>query len=431
MGALIPAEHLADTAAELVRRDDLLAALEVLSAAPVDRGAERGCAEALAAWSRQRWPQLGFTVQDTGAGGANLAASTGSDRGGVLLCSHLDTSTSGEGTVHREVTGSTTPYQPGVCLDGDAVSGFGLGVARAPAAAVLVGYAAAATALAEAGVAGTVQLLLASGGTHRNTALAEPPQPACSGVRHYLDHGGAPDAVIVGKSGPPGVLHEEPGAAFLRIRVSAPGPGVVLFRDQAQPVGGLPQHVGLVCAAFEAWRGQWRALPTTGQTGREAGIGAIRTGAVAKPDLLPAHLDLFVYLVSAPGDELGAHLDRLHNTLVGHLRGSPLAGCTVEVTVGDAEPGGATPASAPIVELVRAARARHLQRGGEPDITGWTGSTDGVLFRARGIDTVRAGPQVRADPDRPGRDVCSAEELVRYAQVYAAAAVRFAVNRGE
>ncbi|MGW6458057.1 hypothetical protein ACWF94_19450, partial [Streptomyces sp. NPDC055078] len=51
-------------------------------------------------------------------------------------------------------------------------------------------------------------------------------------------------------------------------------------------------------------------------------------------------------------------------------------------------------------------------------VTGWTGSTDGVVLRARGVETVRLGPQTKPAADDPRRDELSLAQLAAYARVY-------------
>jgi acetylornithine deacetylase/succinyl-diaminopimelate desuccinylase-like protein len=70
---------------------------------------------------------------------------------------------------------------------------------------------------------------------------------------------------------------------------------------------------------------------------------------------------------------------------------------------------------------VGGARAAWADEFGEPPpaITGWTGSTDGVVFRAHGIDAVRLGPQSTRSADDPRRDVVQLADLDAFTRVYA------------
>jgi acetylornithine deacetylase/succinyl-diaminopimelate desuccinylase-like protein len=380
--------------------------LRVLDATPAPRGHEHAAATALRDWCAGRWPELGWTLQPYGDGGANLVASCGA---GPVLYSHLDTSLDGVGldgvgldgaAPDVAVTGRADAAGP-LVVDGDRVEGFGLGVARAPAAAALAAFLAARR--------GT--LLLAGSGTHRRGGRAD-------GVLAYLQSSPAPPSAIVAKCGPPTVLFEEPGAAYLRVRVSGRY-GAALAPESAVPAGGVAVHAGVVLDALAAWREDYlRARPPVGQVGPQAGVGAVRSGWAAKPDLLPAELLVDLYVVTVPGEDLAVLRGQLDGRLRAALAGSALSGCALDVSV---EPIHAAAATAPGAPIVRAARAAWADEFGEPPpaITGWTGSTDGVVFRAHGIDAVRLGPQSARSPADPRRDVVQLADLDAFTRVYA------------
>lgn len=401
-----------------VSADDVLDAVRELASVPSPRGAERDLAVRLAEWAGRRWPDLGWACDQVGTAGANLVAS--SSRGGspeLLLYSHLDTSLSGDPARDWPVTGLARPIAP-VAVSGGAVGGFGLGVAKAAAGAAIIGYAAAATALRAAGRAHRLTLLLASAGTHRSPF--DGPEHA-SGVDHHLRARSRPAAAVVAKSGPAGILLAEPGAMFVRVRVTSTY-HPVLARESATPEGGLIAHLGIVIRVLEEWRHAHLAARAGAdqRIAAEVGIGAVRGGLSGKPDLLPGLVELHLYLVTVPGDsadEIAADVrDRLAGTL---------AGCPVAVDAHLVHPAGATPPDAPIA---RHAAAAWLARHGTPapPVTGWRGSTDGAALRAHGIPTVRLGPPVGRDPADPRRDIVAVADLVRFAQMYADIALRHA-----
>ncbi len=412
--------------AAAVHETDLLDALTALCAQPSPHGREGAAARALADWAIARHPHLRWRVEPlhrtpAAPDSANLlATSVLGDAPELLVYSHLDTSLTGEDDFDAPITGSTGP-PPALRLPTAAepvVSGFGLGVARAAAAAALVGIAATARVCRSAGRPHRLTLLLAAAGTHRH-------EPAGSGVVHHLDHHPAPDAAIVAKSGPPTVLVAEPGAMFLRIRLTSRF-HPVLSRRSAVPPGGLIAHAGVVIDALETFRRAHLAsrADRTDQVGAELGIGAVRAGHPDKPDLLPGVLEFDGYLVTVPGDDPALITETLRATLTDALRHTPLRDCGLTVTGRAVHPAAATPVDAPICRHAHAAwQATHGQP--PPQVRGWTGSTDGVVLRGRGVPTVRLGPPPLApDPTDPRRDSYAVADLLRFARLYADIALR-------
>jgi len=372
--------------------------LEVLDQTPAPRGAERGSARALADWCAERWPDLDWRVQPYGADGANLVVEAGP---GPVLYSHLDTSLNGidcDGMISGRLD------DPGpLRIDGDLAEGFGLGVARAPAAAALAAFVNVRR--------GT--LLLAGSGTHRRGGRAE-------GVEAFLDSLDAlPTRAIVAKGGPATVLHEEPGAAYARITLRGVH-GAGMMPGSASPAGGVIAHAGVLLEAVAAWRERYRASRSViGQVGPEVSIGGIRAGHPDKADLLPATLVLDLYVVTVPGESAARLATVLRTALLAGLSGTPLAECALGVDVDWAHDAAATPVDDPFVEAAHHAWEEVFGSAPEP-ITGWTGSTDGVVFRERGMATVRVGPQSVRSVSDARRDVVDLAELARYQRLYEA-----------
>lgn len=371
---------------------ELLDVLQVLDATPAPRGHERLAAETLRTFAVSRWPETRWTVQPYGADGANLVASHGP---GPLLYSHLDTSLDG-GPADEAVTGRFEPVGALSVSDGT-VSGFGLGVARAPAAAALVGFVGAS--------AGT--LLLAGSGTHRRGSGA-------TGLDAYLATNPLPPSAIVAKSGPPGVLWAEPGALYATVVVRGRG-GVAMAPDSAQPPGGVAAQAGAVLAAVDGWRRSYLAAhPAGDEIAPAVGIGSVRAGRPDKPDLLPAVVEIGLYVVTVDGVDPSALRDELA-ARVGAL--PALSGARVSVEVDVVAAPARTAPDAPIVRAARAVWAAEI--GAEPvPVTGWTGCTDGVVLRGRGVDTVRLGPTVTRSAADPRRDEVDLAVLDSFARSY-------------
>ncbi|MFB4320001.1 hypothetical protein [Actinomadura sp. 21ATH] len=382
----------------------IVEALRVLDGVPAPYGRESAAAAHLASWCAARWPSIEWTVQPYGDGGANLYAG---DPSGVLLYSHLDTSLSGDPHEDGPITARADAPAP-LKVTPAHVEGFGLGVARAPAAAALAAF----TTATARGI--PVRLLLAGSGTHRAVS------PRTTGLDRYLATAPRPPAAVVAKCGPPTLLWEEPGALYLRVRVQGRH-GAVLARESADPPGGVIAHAGSVIEAVERWRTAYlRAHTAPGtQVGPAAGIGSLTSGRPDKPDLFPALLEAGIYAVTVPGADPHEIAASLRSAIESACANGPLSTCTVTVDVDEVHPAAATPAGAPVVRAARAAWESEFGTA-PPPIQNWTGSTDGVVLRAHGIDTVRLGPSARPSPADPRRDVLDLPALAAYARVYAA-----------
>lgn len=416
------AETWEDSAAALVRADDIRSALEVLTAFPSPRGGEHSLAMGLAEWARVRWPELDWQVENVGSYGASLVSRASRDaEDATLIYSHLDTSLTGDVEWDQALTGRVD-HPVGLEWDepGDMARGFGLGVAKGPAAAALVGYAAAAVRDAGRSRASGLTLLLAGSGTHRSPFEDSPTglQLYLTGVQRYLGAGHRPRNVVVAKCGPPGLLHHEPGALFVRITIRAdmlPAMGA----STAVPVGGLPLNLGPLLAGLGAWRdAHLSSRRPHGQIAPEVGVGSIVAGRPGKPDLLPAAVEVHAYVVMIDGDvpeRIGADL---REQLTASLTGTNLEDCPLEVAVVQEHPAAATPESAPIVQ--RARTAWLTERGAAPmPISGWKGSTDGVIFRSAGCSTVRLGPSPTSAVEDRRLDQIPISDLVDFARIYA------------
>lgn len=337
-------------------------------------------------------------MQPVGADGANLVAS---HCAGPLLYSHLDTSLDG-GDGDELITGRPGPVGP-LRFGAGTVDGFGLAVARGPAAVALAAFAGARSG----------SLLLAGSGTHRRGG--EP-----TGVQVYLDAFGAPSAAVAAKCGPPSPLWEEPGAAYVTLRVTG-RPGVALAPATADPAGGVVQHAGAVLDAVAGWRAAHlaghAAQGQMGQIGAACGIGSVSAGWPDKPDLLPAYLEVVVYLVTVLDEDALALGQSLEAQVRSVCAAGELAGCGVEVRTEVVHAAAGTPVDAPIVVAARAAWAREL---GEPVPLTWAGSTDAVVLRGAGVDTVRLGPSSHPDDDDPRRDVLQLADLAAFGRIYRA-----------
>lgn len=333
-------------------------------------------------------------MQEYGADGANLIASHGP---GPLLYSHLDTSLDG-GPVDVLITGRDDPVG-GLAVSTGTVTGFGLGVARAPGAAALTAFAGATS--------GT--LLLAGSGTHRRGT-----QP--TGLDEYLAAYPLPTSAVVAKSGPPALVWAEPGALYLNVTIRG-RQGVAMAPESAVPVGGIPAHAAVLLTTLAEWHRDFLATCPPGETGRAVGIGALRGGWPAKPDVLPAVVEVPLYVVFAEGDDPAAITEAVAARLQQGAAATALRDCTISVDLELVHTPARTDPDAPIVRA--AASAWEAEFGTHPKpVAGWTGATDALALRGRGVETVRLGPTVTPCRDDLRRDCVSLDDLEAFARIY-------------
>ena len=308
------------------------------------QGRERALAEDVAAWGARADGDVAWTVDALDATSANLVArSTHGDARELGMYSHLDTSLTGEPSDFA-VTGELKENAPFVFeKQKRTLRGFGVGIAKAPSAAGLVSFLSAASALRDLAIPHRLTLLLAAGGTHRATPSDLPAgaERFGRGVAHALAGGWRPAALLNVKGGPRGVLYEEPGAAYLRVRLRARWTAA-LVRATVAPEGGLVRHAGAVLDAIETWRAAFLGShQPQGQLANEIVIGGIRGGSAAKADLIPGLLEVFVYAILLPGVDpagLARELDAHLRGRVAELPDRP----SVAVDVYASAPGGST-----------------------------------------------------------------------------------------
>jgi acetylornithine deacetylase/succinyl-diaminopimelate desuccinylase-like protein len=374
-----------------------------------------------------------WSVQQLGSHRANLLSWTGSPSWaasrGLWFYGHLDTSLTGDPALDLPLTGHPRPSSPTVA-DADGLTGVGVAVSKGPALCALVAYQALVRAAAELEMPVQVGLLLAAGGTHRAPSGGFVPAREDGldrgfgmGVEAALAAGLRPSAVINVKGGSAGVLSAEPGCLLLRIEVRCP----------AVALPGRSQHPGaavlaaVVVQEVEVWRDRYvrSCRDASGQVAVDACVGAVEAGLPYKPDFVPGAANVYAYVVALPGADTGALVEDLRDALRRRLTelpdGWPVPELDV-VVVGE-HGGQATPESAPVVRAARA--AFESQHGpGSSQVLGYRGSTDGVIFRRAGIDTVRFGPTGVATAEDPTVELSTAE-LIHFIDLYIDAAGQY------
>lgn len=402
--------------------DELLA---VVLAKPTPSGRERELAEALVAWGADH-PVARWHLHPLDADRANLTVEVG-DGLPLGFYAHLDTTLSGDPALDLPLTGVGTPPSPPDL--GAVVVGHGLAVAKGPAACAVAALVATAEVAAEAGVAcppGVV--LLTAGGTHRSPSggfdLRLPAgidRGLGLGVEAALAAGFTASAMVNVKGGAAGLMYEEPGCLLVRIRVRDT---LVAMPGRATPPGAAVRAAA-AALAVERWRDDYRRhIPAVtedgpGQIAPEAGVGAIEAGLPYKPDLLPGAATVYAYVVLVHDADVDAILASLHERVVAGVAEVDQTATADDVTV---EPYGYHPAArTPPDHPVVAVASRVLDElcdGDAPVVTGYRGSTDGVILRRHGLPTVRLGPTARARADDPTTDAIPRAELDRFATAY-------------
>jgi acetylornithine deacetylase/succinyl-diaminopimelate desuccinylase-like protein len=428
----------------------ILEAVDLFMEVPSPPGRERRLAEHIAARCRRAHPELECGVDLLDDASANMvarsvlapdpAASSPSHRRAgasahpgrapldreLAVYGHLDTSLTGEEARDFPITGEVRDPAPYRFDTGTrTLRGLGIGVAKAPSAAAAVAFIAAAAALRSLDAPHRLALLLAAGGTHRAVPSDRPGHAVRfgRGVAHAIARGWRPSAILNVKGGPPGVLHEEPSTAYLRVRLRSRWTAA-LVRAKVAPEGGLVRHAGVVLDAIESWRTEYlEGHPPSGQLANEIAVGAVRGGSPEKADLIPGLLEAFVYAILPPAEDPGrvaGDLERHLRPRVADLPGAP----TVEVEAYASAPGGRTDPSHEIVRLAREAWRVHIGTGAD-QVHGWTGATDGGLLMAAGIPTARMGAYVKRDPDDPRIEIVSMDELLASARAWVEVAIRY------
>ncbi len=390
-----------------VREEDVIEFARLMVTTPSPPGHERPLAERLALEGQLIAPDLEWRVDPFDGVRANLLVTAGpADYGAVkfMLFAHLDTSLA-SADEYRLLTGHVPDpgaYEsPHLELRDGKLIGPGIAVTKGPAAGALAALLAASRAGTLAPGTG---VLLTSGGTHRTLPDRN---DFAAGLHRALKCGLWPDSAVNVKAGAPGVLHEEPGSAYLRISVHTWGGPLMLQSDDG--CSGAAATLARLLPAIESWRKDLRSRDPGTLCGRDVGLGAVTAGMTDKPDMLASvgHADLS--LITVPDDDV---LD-LASELAEILADAKPDGCDAEVSVTASMPAGRTSPDHHVVALATDSWERHLGPSGP--IVGWRGSTDGALLRHAGVPVARLGPRPRSAP--AGCEALDLDELTTFARI--------------
>lgn len=414
-----------------IRPDRASAILRRLVDTPSPTGSERACAEALAALVLHE----GLTprVDAFGDDRANVVADVGRDEGGLrlLLNGHLDTTGFGDA---RDRGWLRRPYEsdsPVSRFEDGIVSGLGAYNMKGGVAAA----AEAVCALRSIGssLPGLVSLAAVAGESEKAPvdALGRTYEGAAHegggvGTERLLEHGPAPDAVVICEPSGLAIVNAQPGYVLLQV--------IVHGRAGYLPAPGMPTVVTVAAdlvrliSSGSAGYAEREALDTgLGTLRPPCTVGAIESGWPFKPggpgDAAALYLDLRV----PPGRSRARAVAELRALVDAGLPSGGGFGAEF-IEFGINTPGALTPAGHPLVEGIGRARAfaTGIPPGPAPDADFPPGD-DGKAFARRGIPYVKMGPGSPASRDpRFGREQVRMDEVVAAARTYVCLAVDMA-----
>jgi len=273
--------------------------------------------------------------------------------------------------------------RPAPIVEGDFV--IGLGAENPKGHAVCV--AAAAIALARAGVAlrGDLIVGLGGGGMPVNASPAQFAAGHGAGCAYMLEHGVEPDFAVIAKPGG-AVAYEEVGLCWFKLTVHG------RFNYAGIPpradVRNAIVDAATVVRRLQAWFPEYTARNTSGLVAPNGTVSAIAGGWPDKPAFVPDRCEVYVDLRVSPrtslddaGRQLGEAIDAIR---------AAEPGIAVDCERIAAIPGTSTsPENWIVRSSVRAWEATygrtHVLR------TGTSGATDANILRGHGLPTARIG----------------------------------------
>lgn len=422
---------------------------EMLARQPSTTGDERALADLVLDWGSRELPEATWTRDDLsemsssvlawsrrprGAGEEPAAGSVQHGPRELGFYAHLDTSFFGEGEQDALVTGRSVIGGDRFRYDAERrqVRGIGVGVAKGPAACALVAFGACVRQLNKAELPHRLSILLAAGGVHRSPPWGPGSGAAGggarlglgSGVQSALRRGYRPAVMVNVKAGASGVLYEEPGTVFLEVRCLGRY-GYGPFRRRNGLGSGVVGQLPKVLAAIEEWGDRLvkAEQQASSQLSPEVTIGGLRGGWADKPDFMTGVISIYIDVVTVVGQDTTGLPGGLETWLAERCRDS---GLEFAVTCYGYLPAGRTDPSAEVVQLAQAAWSRRVASGNDmPEIRGWTGSTDGSIFRAQGIDTVRLGIPLSYDTTDPIIEVADVTQMKALTETYVEVALSY------
>ncbi len=344
---------------------------------------------------------------------ADLAGSAG-DGPLLLFEGHTDVVTPGDRATWR--------YDP---FGGEIVSSstgrrlYGRGAADMKAGVAAMLFAARAIQLAGAPFAGRIRLL-----------VPVDEEGLMLGIKAIVARGqadGAAGAIICEPEGRE-VCVAQKGSLRLRLLSFGRIAHGAMPEQGVNALAGMVRLLARVIELEQQVQGQEREHPLLGRPYITPTIArAPLSGDASQINCLPDLCDAFLDIRSLPSMD--------HGTLIGRIRGLMQAeqaahpASRFELELIDDRPATEVAAGHPLVQAVVAAH-RHVY-GAAPSYGGVPGSTDGtILARDRNIPVVVYGPGDKRIPHQPDEFV-ELDEVVRAAQVYVIAALRFLNGRLE
>ena len=226
------------------------------------------------------------------------------------------------------------------------------------------------------------------------------------------------DAAIVAEPEGGEVCTAQKGALRLRLDARGKMSHGAMPQHGVNPAPALARFLDVVAARERRFREELGAHPTLGPVYLTPTV--IRAGEELQLNVVPGDAWLAVDVRTIPAVD--------HAALVRELRGeaeriAAETGVRLELSVVDDRPSTETAEDSPVVRAV--VDAHEALHGERPPIGGVPGATDGtILWRELGIPIVVYGPGDKWIAHQADEHV-AVDELARYAEVYADAALRF------
>ena len=416
-------ERLASSAVAAIDDRYLLELLTRIVETPSQTGHEGPLAQYLVGELRSRG--IGAEYQPISETRGNcIGRVKGSGRGAdVLVYGHLDTTFTGDEDDDRPVLGGRPriDLQPKLTRRDDGLL-TGLGISN-PKGGVACAIA-ATDAIVRAGVplAGDIILGICAGGIHKRPIVAlnrryegSRYQGYAIGCEYMLKHGMTADFCLSTKPGY-GIVYEEPGQAWFMVEVQ----GRLCYAGlrHVSPHRNPLTDAARLIIALEEWIPEYTAKHESGQILPQGAVGAVEGGWPHKPEFIPDIARIYVSF-NTNSKTTPLQMRRIFGGFIDGYRAKH-PDVTLDWQMLQLQPGSRTDPESWIVKSCRRA-LESVEGKPQPDVSRFSGTTDGNILRLWGIPTVRLGLPGLMSPEPgwpPMYDATRVADLRRVTEVY-------------